>query len=335
MSRCDRPTRIVLAAVAGLLAAAVGHPPLAALAAIPARPRGALLLVALVAAAYGQAHVDDLRRTTLRPGAEVGRVLVTAAPNGDRAIARELAAREDVLLVAPGYRPQLGVVYAVTGRLRPIDPQVRDYYATQGVHLELRASRLVAGGRRGGVWGMVDAAHAGALRRLGASTGASPARALVAGVTLGETGGLPPDVRQQFRDSGLYHLVSELRKGHNAGTVSPCNFSAMSVSAASAAARATRSSAQAFSATKSWRGRKPRAIVSSSCRTNSTRAAATRADPCSTKRSTSARLVGRTESSSPSSTGSRGATSTQPSRSAASKSREPNSSASATSSTRP
>src|SRR5205807_238630 len=147
MSRCDRPTRIVLAAVAGLVAAAVGHPPLAALAAIPARPRGALLLVALVAAAYGQAHVDDLRRTTLRP----------------------------------------------------IDPQVRDYYATQGVHLELRASRLVAGGRRGGVWGMVDAAHAGALRRLGASTGASPARALVAGVTLGETGGLPPDVRQQFR----------------------------------------------------------------------------------------------------------------------------------------
>src|SRR5262249_6308769 len=71
-----------------------------------------------------------------------------------------------------------------------------------------RASRLVLTGRRGGLWGAVDAAHAGALRRLAAGPGASPARALVAGVTLGETGGLPADVREQFRDSGLYHLVA-------------------------------------------------------------------------------------------------------------------------------
>jgi competence protein ComEC len=208
MWRCDRPTRIVLAAAAGLVAAAFGHPLLAPLAAIPARPRAVLLLVAMAAAAYGHARVVDLQRTSLHVGSEHGRVLVTTAPNGDRAVARELDAREDVLLVAPGYRPELGVIYVVSGRLRPIDPQVRDYYATQGVHLELRASRLLASGRRGGIWGMVDAAHAGALRRLGAGTGASPARSLVAGVTLGETGGLPPDVRQQFRDSGLYHLVA-------------------------------------------------------------------------------------------------------------------------------
>ena len=30
-------------------------------------------------------------------------------------------------------------------------------------------------------------------------------RALVAGVTLGETGALPADVRAEFRTSGLYH----------------------------------------------------------------------------------------------------------------------------------
>jgi competence protein ComEC len=208
MWRCEPPTRIVLAAVAGLVAAAFGHPLLAALAAIPARPRLALLAVALTAAAYGHGRVDDLQRTTLHPGTERGRVVVTAAPSGDRAVARELAAREDVLMVAPGYRPQLGAVYSATGRLRPIDPEVRGYYATQGVHLELRAARLVAIGRRGGLWGAVDDAHAAAVRRLGAGAGASPARALVAGVTLGETGGLPPDVRQQFRDSGLYHLVA-------------------------------------------------------------------------------------------------------------------------------
>jgi competence protein ComEC len=208
MWRCEPPTRIVLAAVAGLVAAAFGHPPLAGLAAIPARPRLLLLVVAMGAAAYGHGRVADLERTALRPGAEHARVLVTTAPNGDRAVAREVAAREDVLLVAPGYRPQLGVAYAVTGRLRPVDPQVRGYYATQGVHLELRAARLVALGRRGGMWGVVDAAHAAALRRLAAGPDAAPARALVAGVTLGETGGLPPDVRRQFRDSGLYHLVA-------------------------------------------------------------------------------------------------------------------------------
>lgn len=208
MWRCDPPTRIVLAAVAGLVTAALGHPLLAVLAGIPCRPRTALLLVALGASAYGSHRVDDLQRTTLHPGPERGRLLVTGAPSGDRAVARELSAREDVLLVAPGYRPELGALYAVRGTLRPIDPEVRAYYATQGVHLELRAARLVAAGRRGGMWGVVDAAHAAALRRLAAGAGASPARSLVAGVTLGETGGLPPDVRQQFRDSGLYHLVA-------------------------------------------------------------------------------------------------------------------------------
>jgi len=208
MWRCEQPTRIVLAAVAGLVAAALGHPLLAGLAAIPARPRVALLLVAVIAAAYGSARVAELERAALHPGGERGHVLVTAAPTGDRAVVRELDAGEDVLLVAPGYRPQLGEIYVASGRLRPIDPQVRGYYATQGVHLELRASRLVPSGHRGGLWGEVDAAHAAALRRLAAGPDASPARALVAGVTLGETGGLPPEVRQQFRDSGLYHLLA-------------------------------------------------------------------------------------------------------------------------------
>lgn len=207
MWRCDPPTRIVLAAVWGLVSAACGHPVLAAAAAI-ARPRLAVLLVAMAAAAYGQARVAELQRTVLHPGSARGAVLVTAAPNGDRAVARDLAAHEDVLLLAPGYRPQLGAVYRVSGRLSEIDSHVRAYYATQGVHLELRASRLVLTGRRGGLWGTVDAAHAAALRRLGAGPEASPARALVAGVTLGETGGLPADVRQRFRDSGLYHLVA-------------------------------------------------------------------------------------------------------------------------------
>src|SRR5436190_835536 len=111
MWRCDPPTRVVLAAVAGLAAAALGHPPLA-----------------------------------------------------------------------------LGAIYRATGRLEPLDPAVQGYYATQGVHLELRASRLVELGRRGGIWGGVDRLHAAALHRLGADATPSPPRSLVAGVTLGDTG---------------------------------------------------------------------------------------------------------------------------------------------------
>jgi competence protein ComEC len=53
----------------------------------------------------------------------------------------------------------------------------------------------------------VDWLHAAALRRLDAGRGPPPARALVAGIALGEAGGLPRPVRDDFRESGLAHLV--------------------------------------------------------------------------------------------------------------------------------
>ena len=61
-----------------------------------------------------------LQHRALVPGAIEGVVVVTGAPSGDRAVARVVAGREDVLLQAPGYRPQLGGIYRVTGRLREI-----------------------------------------------------------------------------------------------------------------------------------------------------------------------------------------------------------------------
>ena len=208
MWRCDPPTRLVAAIVAGLVAAACGHPLVSLLAAIPWRPRALLLAVALAAALWGGMRVAALQHRALVPGAIEGVVVVTGAPSGDRAVARVVAGREDVLLQAPGYRPQLGGIYRVTGRLREIDPPVRDYYASQGVHLELRGSRLVWLADRGGGWGVIDGLHRDALRRLGADGDPPAERALVAGVTLGETGALPADVRAEFRTSGLYHLVS-------------------------------------------------------------------------------------------------------------------------------
>ena len=208
MWRCDLPTRLVLAAVAGLAAAALSHPLLALLGAVPWRPRLLLAAVGLLAAVWGTARVGQLEHRALRPGGFAGVVVVTGRPSGDRAIARVQAAREDVLVRAPGHRPQLGGVYRVSGRLVPVDPVVRAYYATQGVHLELRTSRLTSLGSRGGLWGAVDRIHAAAVDRLGAGHDPPPARSLVAGVTLGEDGAMPPDVRQEFRDSGLYHLVA-------------------------------------------------------------------------------------------------------------------------------
>jgi competence protein ComEC len=208
MWRCDLPTRLVLAVVAGLAAAALRHPLAALVVAVPWRPRWLLVAAALAATVWGGMRVAELDQRSLVPGRITTVVVVSGSPSGDRAIARVPARDEDVLLQAPGYRPHLGGVYRAVGRLRPVDDIVRDYYASQGVHLELRASRLAWMSDRGGGWGMIDRLHAGALRRLGAGGEPTAERSLVAGVTLGETGSMPADVRQQFRDSGLYHLVA-------------------------------------------------------------------------------------------------------------------------------
>src|SRR5947207_10232293 len=122
MSRCEPATRIVLAALAGLVAAAIGSPLLGLLVAIPWRPRALLAATALLAAAWGGLRVADLDHRTLRPGPVEVVVVVTSAPSGDRAIVRVPSAGEDVLLVARGERPLLGGVYRAGGRLEPPDP---------------------------------------------------------------------------------------------------------------------------------------------------------------------------------------------------------------------
>jgi len=208
MWRCDPATRIVLAALAGLVAAAAGWPLLGLLFAIPWRPRALLAATALLAAAWGGMRAADLDHRALRPGAVEAVVVVTAAPNGDRAVARVPSAGEDVLLVARGERPVMGGIYRAHGRLEPPDAAVRGYYATQGIHLELRASRIAMLGRRGGWWSLVDRMHGAALDGLAAGRDPSPRRALVAGVTLGDTSGMRLSDREAFRSSGLYHLVA-------------------------------------------------------------------------------------------------------------------------------
>jgi competence protein ComEC len=211
VSPSERPATVVLAADAGLVAAALHRPLLAALAVGLARsPRSALLLActAALAVLWGSARVADLDRRALAPGPAAVVVTVTGTPNRSRAAAAVAGAGETVVLVAPGTQLRQGAVYRVRGSLRELDAVVRGYYATQGIHLQLRAARAVEIGRRGGVWGAVDGAHRYVLGRLGASGTPSPPRALVAGIALGDIGGLPYAEREELRASGLYHVVA-------------------------------------------------------------------------------------------------------------------------------
>jgi competence protein ComEC len=205
-------TRLVLAATAGLAAAALGRPLLAAVAVLAGdsgRVRAAAVAVAAVALLLGSGRVAALDRHVLLPGrVRQAVVVVTGAPTGGRGLAAVSGAGETVVLSAPGTRLELGGRYRVAGRYEPLDPVVRDYYATQGVHLELHATEAVMIGRRGGIWGVTDALRRLALAHLEVGPDATPARGLVAGIALGDTAAIPTPVRDQLRSSGLYHLVA-------------------------------------------------------------------------------------------------------------------------------
>ena len=211
MSPSERPAVVVLAADAGLVAAALHRPLLAALALGLARSARSALIVAAaasVALAWGATRVADLDRRSLAPGPTSAVLTVTGPPSGSRAAAAVAGAGETVILFARGTPLAQGEVYRVRGSLGPLDDVVRGYYATQGIHLELRVTRAVMVGRRGGLWGDVDSAHRYVLGRLGAAPAPSPARALVAGIAVGDTSGLPYAERQSLRMSGLYHVVA-------------------------------------------------------------------------------------------------------------------------------
>jgi competence protein ComEC len=172
------------------------------------RVRAAAVAVAAVALLLGSARVAALDRHVLAPGHVRGVVVLTGAPTGSRGLAAVSGAGETVVLSAPGTRLELGGRYRVVGRLEPLDAVVRDYYATQGVHLELHATETVMIGRRGGIWGVTDALRRRALAGLDVDPDVSPARGLVAGIALGDTGAIPTGTRDQLRSSGLYHLVA-------------------------------------------------------------------------------------------------------------------------------
>ena len=121
--------------------------------------------------------------------------------------------RESVLLELPLGRapPQGGLLEAVTTVRLPKPPKhgfdERTWLRRHGVHVVLRADRWKLVGHRGGLGGIADR-----LREAMAGSIApglhGERRGVIEGVVLGDEQGLSEQLRQQFRISGLYHLLA-------------------------------------------------------------------------------------------------------------------------------
>ena len=108
---------------------------------------------------------------------------------------------------------QGAIVELVAGVRAPKGPEEEggfdeaSYLHRRGMHVVLRADRYAIVGRRGGVGGVADRIRA--MLATSISPGLEGERkALVAAVVLGEDEGLTAELRDRFRTSGLYHLLS-------------------------------------------------------------------------------------------------------------------------------
>ncbi len=174
---------------------------------------------------WGSLRMDALRSSVLV--GEVGETgaaeLVTVAPArssewSTRVIAetrafRHEAIRERVLLVLPvGRSPPRGAILEASVRIAEPRPEQdgfdeRAWLARQGIRVVLEASSWREVGRRGGLAGFGDVLR-DRIERAVTRGADGTRRGIVLGVVLGEDEGLPADVQDDFRASGLYHLLA-------------------------------------------------------------------------------------------------------------------------------
>lgn len=191
----------------------------------PARVAALGAFLAAVGLCWGALRLDALAETAL--AAEVGesgpaQVVVTGAPrvtpwavraSADVRSFRGRRLRERALLVLPvGRSPPRGAILETLVQVaepRPADNgfDERAWLARQGIHVVLRGGPWRQVGSRGGIAGFGDRLRDRIERAVGRGADGVP-RALVLGVVLGEDEGLPDDVRESFRASGLAHLLA-------------------------------------------------------------------------------------------------------------------------------
>ena len=181
--------------------------------------------LAVVGLAWGSLRMDALRASVLvhELGESGVAELVTVAPArsspwSTRVIAvtrrfRHVPVRERVLLILPvGRSPPRGAILEASVRVAEPRPEdngfdERAWLARQGIQVVLEASSWREVGRRGGLAGFGDALrdHIESAVTRGVD---GTRRGIVLGVVLGEDEGLPADVQDDFRASGLYHLLA-------------------------------------------------------------------------------------------------------------------------------
>ena len=179
--------------------------------------RLALVAALLAAALVGQSRLHAIDATRLGPRighAVSSRVTLLETPRrrpfGARVATVRLYGERVLLRAARGVRwptERVGSVLAAQGGLEALPDHERSLRA-RGVHAQLRADELVATGLvRGGVAGIVDGLRARAQAALDDGVPWQQA-ALLRGMALGDDAGLPDQVRDEFRASGLSHLVA-------------------------------------------------------------------------------------------------------------------------------
>jgi competence protein ComEC len=224
------PRHVLLGALAAGLLAGPRWPPavpalaLAALALAP-QPAVALGSVAMLlgGAAVADARLAALDRSALAPllqreieiratvldhprmrpfSTRVAPVRLLSRPGrGERVLLRAAARVRWPPTTAPGAE------IVVSGRLAPLGAHDA-HERRRNAHAVLRATAIRATGRRrGGILGGLDAVRARTERAITAGV-PSPQGALARGMVLGQDGALTDAVREDFRATGLSHLVA-------------------------------------------------------------------------------------------------------------------------------
>jgi competence protein ComEC len=179
--------------------------------------RLALVAALLVGALVGQSRMHAIDATALGPRighAVSSRVVLLETPRrrqfGKRVAMVRFAGERVLLSSGSAVRwptERVGAILAVRGGLEPL-PDYEASLRARGVHAQLRADELVDTGLvRGGPAGVVDGLRARAQDALRQGVPWQQA-ALLRGMALGDDAALPDQVRDDFRASGLSHLVA-------------------------------------------------------------------------------------------------------------------------------